>query len=934
MTENVTPVNGQAVCLNLSAGTLLRGNQPLYLRSKTFAVLQYFVERPGQLVTKDAILDDVWPDVVVSDTVLGVCVHELRRALGDTAKQPQWIETVYKRGYRYIGNLEVVRGSPREPVVTASEAYSTANANTQNNEVASGKSRLSPKFNSSGLQLRRCESTLRVDALPKILTLPHLRNTHFTGRACLLASIHETLTSGQRTTPIQAINGLGGVGKTQLAVEYAYRYARCYDAILWVGGDSPTTLLTQYIRLAQYLKLPETEAADYNVIVTVVRLWFEQHSKWLLIFDNVEDPELVRPYLPRAATGHVLVTSRNPSWFGLANVLKVPPLERTEAAAFLQRRTMQRDAQAANMLADALGNLPLALEQAGAYIDTTGITLAGYYERFTSSSHELLQRGRASTGYPSSVATTWALAFEQVQLASQLAEQLLNLCAFLAADEISRDLLRNGLHCLRGTPVSLVALDDAIATLRYHSLVDVGPTTVSVHRLVQTVTRQRLQATERQAAIACAVSAIHKLLSPVQSSRDAATCVRLLPHAVQVASYAKELPEEAKHARRELGLLLAIGQVLTAVKGYTASEVKTTYGRAWSLAKKLESSELDLQALQGLTVYHITCAELEEAQEVTERRIAIAESLGDRAHSLHAQYHLGQIVFHRGFFSRALTHFEEVIEQYELLPNELSAPPHGIVHPAVASFSYAAWSLWVLGFATQAIQQIQRALELARRLGHPFSLAFALLYKCGVHQLRGEVIATQECTETLIDLADKQSFPFWSALGRMMRGWALTSQSQYEVGIPELREGLVVYKQLGAELTQPHWLGLLADAYGRTGQAEEGLAVIDEAMELATITAEHCYISALHRLRGELVRRSSPDRSTEAVTCFSRAITTAREQGAKSLELQATVSLCRLWRQRGEQSKVCEILAPLYEGFTEGFDTVHFRNAKGLLEGG
>jgi hypothetical protein len=213
-------------------------------------------------------------------------------------------------------------------------------------------------------------------ALPPVWNVPQGENPHFVGRDQLLDQIHETLSAGQAAA-LTAIHGLGGVGKTQLAAHYAHRRKGDYQIVWWIKAEEPATLAGDYAALAMALDLPEKDAREQSLIVAAVRRWLEQHPGWLLIFDNAHDAEEVRPYLPQGRAGRALITSRDPNWRGVASTLEVRMLRREDAARFLLERAGQSDEVTARALAAELGDLPLALEQAGAYIEETGETLAG-----------------------------------------------------------------------------------------------------------------------------------------------------------------------------------------------------------------------------------------------------------------------------------------------------------------------------------------------------------------------------------------------------------------------------------------------------------------------------------------------------------------------------------------------------------------------------
>jgi predicted ATPase len=247
----------------------------------------------------------------------------------------------------------------------------------------------------------------------------------------------------------------------------------------------------------------------------------------------------------------------------------------------------------------------------------------------------------------------------------------------------------------------------------------------------------------------------------------------------------------------------------------------------------------------------------------------------------------------------------------------------------------AAGAWWLLGYPDQAPQRIRKALTLARTLADPYSLALALFGAAWLHQLRREGQETQEQAEALLALSTEQGFPFLLPLGTMLQGWALAEQGQAEEGIVQMRHGLAASQAIGTELQRSYWLALLAEAYGKAGQAEAGLAALTEALTVVDKSGERSYEAELYRLKGELRLQSesqsseSPPREAEA--CFQKAIEIARRQSAKSLELRSVMSLSRLWQQQGKQREAHELLAEIYGWFTEGFDTKDLQEAKALL---
>jgi hypothetical protein len=246
--------------------------------------------------------------------------------------------------------------------------------------------------------------------LPPIWNIPHHRNPNFTGREGILKALRLALTSGEPAAWKQAITGMGGVGKTQLAVEYIYRHMADYRVIWWIRSEELTTMAADYACLAVDLNLPEKDSTDQTEIAKAVKRWLEHNQGWLLIFDNAQNPGEIRNYLPLGGAGHVIITSRNPLWGGVAKRLPARVFDRAESIEFFCKRTGQEDKKAADALADVLGDLPLALEQAGAYIETTGIKLTEYQELFQSRRKELWvdesHHGERNSGWTSPIRRT------------------------------------------------------------------------------------------------------------------------------------------------------------------------------------------------------------------------------------------------------------------------------------------------------------------------------------------------------------------------------------------------------------------------------------------------------------------------------------------------------------------------------------------------
>ena len=275
-------------------------------------------------------------------------------------------------------------------------------------------------------------ATLLSPGTAPLWNVPHRRNPFFTGRKDVLMRLHDTLAAGRTAALLQAqaISGLGGIGKTQIAIEYAYRYRSDYQAVFWARADSGEALVSDQAAIADLLHLPEVNEQDHGRAVEVVRRWLNEYTGWLLILDNADDVEMVSEFLPTEGKGHVVLTTRAQATGLIAQGIELEQMGPEEGALFLLRRakiiardapldtTSYADWTKAKTIVQLLDGLPLALDQAGAYIEDTACGLSGYLNLYKRRRAALLRRrGRLAADHPEPVATTWSLAFEKVEQA-------------------------------------------------------------------------------------------------------------------------------------------------------------------------------------------------------------------------------------------------------------------------------------------------------------------------------------------------------------------------------------------------------------------------------------------------------------------------------------------------------------------------------------
>jgi adenylate cyclase len=413
--------------------------------------------------------------------------------------------------------------------------------------------------------------------------------------------------------------------------------------------------------------------------------------------------------------------------------------------------------------------------------------------------------------------------------------------------------------------------------------------------------------------------------------------VRLSAYQEAIAHYSRalelleSLPDPVRYAQQELNLQLALGRAQIVAKGSAAPEVERAFSRARELGQQLEDNRLLLDALGGLMTYYAIQGDILQAYELAEQMLQLAQDLEDPSLIIGAHIAMGVALLYRGELAQAQTHFEQAFALYQ--PQQSADLISGVgqgLDSGILAQRLLALIKWLQGYPEQALVLLHQALTMAEELDHPFSIAGVLGITCEIHYYRREVQATKAWAEKLLNLTTKHGFVLWKTAGTMYRGWALTEKGREKEGIEQIRQGLKANTATGARSCAVG-LTLLVDAHLRLGQVAEGLAILDEVLTAVEQAGERYPDVELYRLKGELLsRRGANDGEIEQQ--FLKALEIARRQGAKSWELRATVSLCRLWQAQGKKEEARQMLADIYGWFTEGFDTVDLKEAQALLE--
>jgi len=560
--------------------------------------------------------------------------------------------------------------------------------------------------------------------LPPIWTVPFRRNPFFTGRETLLSQLYDHLHEQQATalTQAQAISGLGGIGKTQTAVEYAYRYQHEYQMVLWATAATRLSLLSDFVKFTGLLGLSEHAVQEQEQLVAVVMHWLHTHTDWLLILDNADDVQLAHKFMPQGGKGHILLTTRAQALGALATSLEVEKMDTQEGSVLLLRRAhvlapgasletvTQADQQLAETLVKEVDGLPLALDQAGAYIEETGCSLATYLRIYQTRSSELLGLRKSLTAdHPEPVTTTWSLSFQHVEQANRGAAALLRLCAFLAPDAIPEEIFSEGASELGKVlgPVAAdpVKLDAAIEVVRRHSLLKrVAKTnTLSIHRLVQAVLRAEMSPKVQRQWAERAVRAVNQVFPKVELETWA-RCERYLPQTQMCAQLIDQYTlvfDEAATLLHQTGYyLVEQGRYAEAEQYY--QQALRIYQQA--LPANHSSTATTLSALGTL---YLNQGKYPEAEQYFQQALRIYQQALPANHPSTATtlHELGRVNRSQGKYPEAEQYYQQALHIYQ------QALPAN--HPSTATTLSSLGTLYLAqGKYPEAEQYFQQALRI------------------------------------------------------------------------------------------------------------------------------------------------------------------------------------------------------------------------------
>jgi DNA-binding winged helix-turn-helix (wHTH) protein/predicted ATPase len=964
--------------LDLANQELWRASERLPLRAKPFAVLAFLAMHPARLVLREELVRAVWPDTHVGEGLLRGYVRELRAVLGDDAAAPRFIETVARRGYRFVAPVrsdDDAAGADAPPRAVEGWRASLIGRGPELGE-------LERRFAEAGTGARQIVFVTGEAGIGKTTLVDgFVRAVADRGAWTARGQCVEHFGACEAYLPV--LEALGRLGRLPHGEEVVAVFAR--HAPTWLVelpalvADAELEAVRRRVQGATRERMLR-EFADAVEVLTATR-------PLVLVLEDLHwsDPstlDLLSSLARRRGPARLLVigTYRTAEVAGRAHPLATikQELQLHDQCSELALRALDVD-EVGEYLAARFPREPLApplvrsIHQATEGNPLFVVNLLDYWAAHGMPIHpeERVSPGGGVTAVWGGVPDTLRQMIErQLERLPDEPRRLLE-----AASVVGREFSAAAVAAALEERAEQVderceELAERQLFLRPRGIDAAASSTVAgryefLHALYRQVLYERLPATRRvrlhrrigewqeriygglvdehAAELAVHFEQAHEHERALRYL-DAAARNAMRRHACHEAAALlgralerlASLPPGADRRPRELSLQMALGTALLMARGYAAPEVKRAYARAHELCRRLEDGSELAFALAGLFRFFLLRADFKLARELAEQVLRLAEGV-DRTLLPVAHTLVGLPLLSVADFIPARAHLEQAVALYDFDRYRSLALEHGD-DPGLTALAFLAVVLWLVGCPDQALARIREAQALAERLEAPYSRAFALSFSAWIHVRRGEVGATEACCEPLMALAAEQGFGFLLAEGAIFRGWALAEQGRAEAGLEQMRWGLSAQRAAGAEMGRPSHLALLAEASGKAGRPEEGLSALEEALAAVAETGERSYEADLYRLKGELLGQLAKRAGRKAAAgsgveeWLERALDVARRQGARSLELRAALALAQLHRTGRRAAQSRRRLHEVHASFTEGFATADLLAARSLLE--
>jgi DNA-binding winged helix-turn-helix (wHTH) protein/tetratricopeptide (TPR) repeat protein len=966
--------------LDPSHARLWRGSEVVALPPKAFGVLQYLVTHPDRLVTKDELLDAVWPQTTVSEAVVRVAIGALRKALHDTTSPYGCIATVPRRGYRFLAPVTLIDSSatPAPPLPCFSPPLLV--------EREAVLQQLHMCLADAQQGRRQVVFIMGEPGIGKTAVVETFIGQVATRTPLWLASGQcvEHYGAGEAYLPVleameQLCRGPGGERLVALLLQQAPTWAMQMPWLLTAAhraqlhdelqGVTRERMLREFAAVVDTLTaetplvfiLEDLHWSDYATLDLLALLARRRTPAHLLVIGTYRPGEALAHHHPLRTVIQDLQQHR------YATECPLALLSPAAVAVYLAARFPQHQfpVALASWLQERTGGNPLFLVTlVQAFVDQgvlhthTGcwtvqedlVTLAGVMpDSLRQVLEQQITRLPPAAQRVLEVASVAGVEFVAGVVAAGLevdANVVEEHCETLVAQQLLRPL--GATRWPNGMVATRYAFRHALYQQAVYERLGAGRRVRLHQRLgVCLETAYGTQANEIATELAAhferscdARRAVHYLYQAAEKATQRYAPREVITLLTRALALLRSLPETPERAQQELTIQITLGPALITTRGYAALEVVQTYARAHVLCQQVQENPQLVQTLAGLSLFQTVQGEHQTAQEIGRHLLSLVQRLNDPVALLNAYCIRGLTALYLGDLGSCRDHLEQGIALDDRLTNRPLAL-NSLWDVGVVCRVGVAWALQQLGYPDQAHQRSQEAMALAQVLASPFNRCNLLLFLALFHLFRCEWHIAQHRVEEALSLATAYGFLFYVAVGTIVQGATLAAQNQGQGGLSHIRQGLTACHTMGAKSLRPWGLAMLAEGYGRLGQPAAGLTVLDEAQALIATTSEEFYAAEIARLQGELHLQAGcqvPDAqlgtpsSTAAEACFQHALQVARRQQARWWELRAAMSLGRLWQHQGKRAAARHLLEGVYSWFTEGFEMPDLLEAKALLE--
>jgi DNA-binding winged helix-turn-helix (wHTH) protein len=952
--------------LDSSNEQLWRGSKEIRLRGKTFAVLRYLVERPGQLVSKAALLDAVWPDISVSDSMPAISVHELRKVLGDDAQTPRFIETVQGRGYRFIAAVKPEEPKPPNGTL-ARPLCATVRAATNRfvgrereraelraalAEARGGHGRIVLVSGEPGIGKSRLCSELAAEAVAVGMTvvLGHCSEQEALPLLPFVEIVESYVKGSRDLEDLRAMIG-----------DEAPELARMLPSLRRLIPDLPPSNALQAGQAG-----PEARRALFDSVCNFIARRSHEHPMLLVVEDLHWADDSTLDLFSHLSARHsempllligTLRSSDSDIGASLARTLE----DLVRARLFSQMQLGGLSSRDIAAMLEIMGKNSPPPGVVAEFVRETDGNPFFVEELF----RHLAEENRL---YDSAGRYRSDLTIKELDVPSDVC--LVVGRRFGRLDESTRRVL--GAAAVIGRSFKLDLLEAATGVKAVELLEDLDETTrlglvrssteyadartEFSHELIRQVVLSQLSAARRERLhleIAYAIERIRahsledhyaELASHFAQTSETAKAAHYLclagRRALQSSAHTeatallnsaldrlRTLPESPERDRTELKAQIAVGDLTIALKGYGVADVELAYGSAAELSRRLDDRPHLLRALSGLTSHYLLRSHIKKSLEMGKEVLALSRNNDSPGTLATAYLSFAVPAFWLGDLEAAREYLEKILAMGDRILR--TAGLGGGSLPS-ATLQYLAWTLWYMGYPDQGLAAAKRALATARKRNHALSLASALNQVARFHVLRREPTVALELANEGLEYSERNNFPTWTGESTLVRGWALAQLGREEEGIAAMRAGLAIRDAIEEYGAQPHYQAWLAEALGRVEQVQEGLDLVALCLD-----KEHevlVYEPEVHLARASLYLKQNPPDITEAMRGTQAAIEIAQGYGGRSFELRATTTLAQLLASQGKRKEARATLAEIYNWFTEGFDTADLKDAKALLD--